>query len=264
MPRTHRRVIALAVAGLLVGTGCSAQDTGRADAGLASPSGAEAEFVSDDGDLTVDQVQQMSVVIQGPEGVVYTDPTGGADRYAHLPAPDLILVSHEHDEHYDAATLEELVGPDTVLVVPPYVMDRLPGTLRGDAVPLTGQERFEDGPVAVEAVPAYGVRGEAAVWHPEGRGNGYVVTVDGRRVYVAGSTQAVPEMLELDDIYLALLPLYPPYAAGPDELVNALAAFAPEYAYVYQYDSELTRAEFVRGMADSSTETSVIAPDIES
>ncbi|MFD7026319.1 MBL fold metallo-hydrolase [Promicromonospora sukumoe] len=269
MRRARRHLVALAVAGLLLGTGCTAQederaDAGRADTGRASPPGVEAEFVSDDGAVTVHQVQQMSVVIEGPEGVVHTDPTGGAERYAHLPAPDVILVSHEHAEHYDAATLEELVEPGTLLVVPPYVMDQLPETLRGDAVPLANGQRHEDGPVVIETVPAYGVDGVAAEWHPEGRGNGYVVTVGGRRVYVAGSTQATPEMLALDDVYLALLPLYPPYATGPEEAVKALSAFVPEYAYVYQYNSERTRDDFVRRAAESVTETTVVAPEIGS
>jgi hypothetical protein len=71
-------------------------------------------------------------------------------------------------------------------------------------------------------------------------------------------------MLELEDIYLALLPLYPPYATGPEEAVDALSVFAPEHAYVYQYDSERTRDDFVRRMNDSATETIVIAPEIES
>lgn len=245
---TTRLMLGVAV---LLSTGCTTQSAS-----------AETDFVCDRGTITVEQVRQMSVVIEAPEGVIYTDPTGGGERYTDHPPPDVILISHEHHEHYDAATLAELVGPDTQLVVPPYVMDALPKELKDNAVALANGHRSERGSIAVEAIPAYGVSGEAESWHPRGRGNGYVVTVDGRRVYVAGSTQATPEMLELDDIYLALLPLYPPYAMGSDDGVAAVATFLPEVTYIYQYNSAETRDNFVQRMDAASIETTVIAPDI--
>ncbi|MBQ1025216.1 MBL fold metallo-hydrolase [Micromonospora sp. C95] len=221
-------------------------------------------FVSDDGRIVVSQMRQMSVIIDTPAGTIYTDPTGGVGPYAGRPAPDVVLVSHEHAENYDAETLEELAGPDTLLVVPPYVRDRLPAGLRADAVTLANGERSENGGITIEAIPAYGLGGEAERWHPRGRGNGYVVTIDNRRIYVAGSTEAIPEMLELKDIYLAFLPLYPPYALGPGEAVKAVAAMVPEYTYLYQYNSEATREEFVRGLEESPAESVIIAPDITS
>jgi L-ascorbate metabolism protein UlaG (beta-lactamase superfamily) len=269
MHRLIRYLLALTGASLLLSTGCSgggAEPIGIAPSlsltGAESPQPAAAEFISDDGDVTVNQVRQMSVVIEAPEGVIYTDPTGGGDRYADQPAPDVIVVSHEHHEHYDAATLEDLLAPDTQLIVPPYVMDSLPDRLKENAVSLANGQESELGRITVEAVPAYGISTEAEQWHPRGRGNGYVVTVDDRRIYLAGSTQATPEMLELEDIYLAFLPLYAPYATGPADAVTAVSTFLPEVTYIYQYNSEEAREEFVRRMDGSSMDTTVIAPEI--
>lgn len=223
------------------------------------------DFGSDNGTIRVNQVQQMSVVVEAPGSVIYTDPTGGKSRYDGHPAPDIILISHEHHEHYDAETLKELVGEHTRLVVPPYVMDQLPAVLQEKATSLANGTSSEFGSARVEAIAAYGLTGEAAKWHPKGRGNGYVVTVDGRRLYIAGSSDAVPEMLQLRDIDIAFLPLYPPYALGIDEAVKAVSSFRPKVTYIYQYNSVRTRDQFVEQMKkDNPSGTKVIARDIGS
>ncbi|ANF57840.1 MBL fold metallo-hydrolase [Halotalea alkalilenta] len=256
--RTYRCLIAWACGTLLF---CAAA---FADAAAQPSQRTIDKFRSASGDITVSPVRQMSVVIEGPGGVIYTDPTGGLARYSDYPAPDVILISHEHDEHFDADTLAAIVGPDTQLVVPPYVMQRLPVGLRGAAVSLANGEKSDFGSIEVEAIPAYGINGRSERWHPRGRGNGYVLTVDGRRIYVAGSTDATPEMLQLSDIYLALLPLYPPYALGPDAAVRAVLTLMPEFTYIYQYRSVRTRNEFLRKIESASTESNIIARNIDS
>lgn len=220
------------------------------------------QFQSDSGEIFVWAVQQMSVVIQTPHGVIYTDPTRGGRRYAGYHAPDLILISHEHDEHYDARTLTDLVGPSTRIVVPPYVMERLPESLRGSAVSLANGQSMELGAIRIEAIPSYGLSGQAERWHPRGRGNAYVVTVDGQRLYIGGSTEAVPEMLALRDIDIAFLPLYPPYALGPAEAANAVSVMQPRSVYVYQYNNLRTRDDFVQRIGSNSTRPRIVAPDI--
>lgn len=221
-------------------------------------------FRSERGSIVVSQVRQMSVVIETPGGVIYTDPTGGKARYARHPLPDVILISHEHHEHFDKDTLEELVGPGTRLVVPPFVMDQLPPGLRGKAVSLGNGKLSELGSMTIEAIPAYGLTGQSAQWHPKGRGNGYVVNVDGRRIYIAGSLDATSEMRRLKDIHIALLPLYPPYALGVDDVIDAVSSFKPEVTYIYQYDSVRTRNEFVEKMKLKPSVTTIIARDIGS
>ena len=88
------------------------------------------------------------------------------------------------------------------------------------------------------------------------------MTVDGQRLYIAGSSEAIPEMLALRDIYLAVLPLYPPYALGPEDALRAVTAMQPVLTYVYQYNSLQTRNDFVGLIEASDVPTSVIARDI--
>ncbi|KUM52596.1 MBL fold metallo-hydrolase [Rheinheimera sp. EpRS3] len=113
-------------------------------------------FRSDNGQVIVSQVMQMSVVINTPAGVIYTDPTRGKRQYSEHPSPDLILISHEHHEHFDVATLEQIAGPDTRIVVPPYVMQRLPAKLATKAVSLAYGETSEFGTIKVEAMALKG------------------------------------------------------------------------------------------------------------
>ena len=222
------------------------------------------EFASQNGSISVRSIQQMSVGISTPSGVIVTDPTGAASRYADIRPPDLILISHEHGEHYDPGALEDLAGPGTRIVVPPYVMERLPGGLRDKAIALADGESADMGQITVQAVAAYGLGGQAAQWHPRGRGNSYLVTVEDRKVLVAGSTEAVPEMLALRDIDLAVLPLYPPYALGPRDAARAVATMQPAAVYIYQYNSPRTRDAFVDLVRDAAPNVRVIAPDIPS
>lgn len=223
----------------------------------------EDSFRSTNGQITVSQVMQMSVVINTPSGVIYTDPTRGKQRYSGHPSPDLILISHEHHEHFDVDTLEQIAELDTRIIVPTYVMQRLPAKLAKKAVSLKYGETYTLGAIKLEAVAAYGLNGQSARWHPYGRGNGYVVTVDGIRMYIAGSTDATPEMLQLQDINVAFFPLYPPYAMGVDNAVLAVSTIKPQITYIYQYNSTQTRDAFISKLNESETTTKVIARDIK-
>ena len=255
-----RKALIAAVAGVVLAHAAVLFDLGGV---VAQPAQVTASwFQSESGDIVVSSVQQMSVVIETPSDVIYTDPTGGAKRYAAYRRPDLILISHEHDEHYDARTLQELAGPETRIVVPPYVMERLPESLRGRAMSLANGTSARLAAVRVEAIPSYGLSGQAARWHPRGRGNAYLVTVDGRRLYIGGSTEAVPEMLELRDIDIAFLPLYPPYALGPEEAVRAASIMRPRSIYIYQYNSSRTRDDFKMRVGNVVPPPRVVAPDL--
>lgn len=222
----------------------------------------KSSFSSATGTIIVSQVMQMSVVIETPAGVIYTDPTQGKTRYSAYPTPDLILISHEHHEHFDSTTLEQIAGSNSRIVVPPFVMQQLPVSLKSQAIALANGEISELGNIKVEAVPAYGLKGQSARWHPFGRGNGYVLTVDGQRLYIAGSTDATPEVLQLKNINIAFLPLYPPYAMGVNDAIQAVQAFKPQFTYIYQYNSQSTRDDFIQKMNKSSLNTTVVAPDI--
>ena len=89
--------------------------------------------------------------------------------------------------------------------------------------------------IAVEAVPAYNTTPDHLQFHPKGRDNGYVITLDGLRIYIAGDTEDIPEMEQLNDIDIAFLPCNQPYTMTPEQLANAAKKFNPKVIYPYHF-----------------------------
>ena len=139
-------------------------------------------------------VQHASLVLTVPGMVIYADPVGGAALYEGLPRPNLVLITHEHGDHFDPATLAALVAADTKLVTNPAVHDKLPDDLKARVTPLANGETTTVGEVEIEAIPAYNMTEDRTKYHPKGRDNGYVLTLGGGRVYIAGDTEDTPEM----------------------------------------------------------------------
>jgi L-ascorbate metabolism protein UlaG (beta-lactamase superfamily) len=188
------------------------------------------------GPLTIQPVDHASLVLSHGDQVVYVDPVGGAARYVELPPPTAILVTHEHGDHFDTATLEELVGNREVpMLVSGGVMDKLSERLAanataagyGDAVSLDG--------LPVRVVEAYNTSPERLRYHPRGLGNGYVVGFGDRQVYVPGDTEPTPDMLALTDIEVAFLPMNLPYTMVAAQAAEAAKTFKPRIVYPFHY-----------------------------
>lgn len=187
------------------------------------------------GSIVVHPVQHASFVMETPAGVIYGDPVGGAGLYADLPRPALVLLTHEHADHYDVPTLEALVADDTVLVTNPAVHAMLPDALRAKATMIANGESTEALGMAIEAVPAYNLTEDRLQFHPKGRDNGYVVDVDGTRVYVSGDTEATPEMRALENIDIAFVCMNLPYTMAVEQAAEGVLEFAPKTVYPYHY-----------------------------
>lgn len=200
-----------------------------------------------EGDIIVHPVDHASLVLGFGDQVIYVDPVGGAARYEGLPAPTAILVTHEHGDHYDAPTLEAIAG-DAPLIVNPAVFDMLPETLKANATAMANGDTGEVAGLPIEAVPAHNTTPDRMQYHPEGRDNGYVLTLGDKRVYIAGDTEPTPEMLDLTDIAIAFLPMNLPYTMTPEQAAEAINTFKPAIAYPYHYgDSDLSVLEAAVG-----------------
>jgi L-ascorbate metabolism protein UlaG (beta-lactamase superfamily) len=110
---------------------------------------------------------------------------------------------------------------------------------------LANGEKTEVAGVAVETVPAYNTTPGREKFHPKGRDNGYVLTMGGKRVYVAGDTEDTPEMRALKDIEVAFLPMNLPYTLSVEKAADAIRQFKPKIVYPYHYRSgDGTNADF--------------------
>lgn len=167
---------------------------------------------------------------------LYVDPVTTAVQpitdYAIMPKADFILVTHEHSDHLDHVGISQLTKDSTVLITNERSSEILGGageTMRnGDAKNIGKGWR-------IEAVPAYNNSPEKLKFHPKGRDNGYVLTIDGLRIYIAGDTEDIPEMATLKDIDVAFLPCNLPYTMSPEQLANAAGVVRPKVLFPYHY-----------------------------
>lgn len=214
-------------------------------------------YETDSGEITIHPISHASFVMTVPGMVIYNDPVGGAAAYEGRPAPDLILITHEHGDHYHPETLAALAGEETRLITNPAVFDMLPDDLKARATAIGNGENATVGDIGIEAIPAYNTTPDRLQYHPEGRDNGYILSIDGRRVYIAGDTEDIPEMRALEDIYIAFVPMNLPFTMDVDQAASAVAEFAPAYVYPYHYKGSDPEA-FAAKMAEAEVETDVV------
>ena len=150
--------------------------------------------------------------------------------YTAMPKADYIFVTHEHGDHFDKEALKQLTGDKTQLIT----NKRCAEMLGYGEIMVNGQSStFND--ITVEAVPAYNISEGRTQFHPKGRDNGYILTIDGLRIYIAGDTEDIPEMQDIKDIDIAFLPCNQPYTMTTEQLVKAAKTVKPKVLFPYHY-----------------------------
>lgn len=202
-------------------------------ASIAWAIGASADSIETaSGTIEITPIMHASVQLEYDGKVIHVDPVSQGD-YSSAPKADLILVTDIHQDHLDPALIQKLSKPGTALVVPQAAADQV----EGETVMANGETRTVAG-VPIEAVPMYNLkRGPEAgkLYHDKGRGNGYILTLGGKRLYFAGDTACTPEMKALQNIDVAFVPMNLPYTMPPAEAAECVRAFAPKIVYPYHY-----------------------------
>jgi L-ascorbate metabolism protein UlaG (beta-lactamase superfamily) len=192
-------------------------------------------IATQDGDLIIHPINHATFVLSWKGKIIYVDPVGGGPRFAALPRPDLILVTDIHGDHLNADTLTAVSNDKTALVAPSAVAEKLPENLRKQATVLAnGQTKALSG-ITIEAIPMYNLTQERLNNHTKGRGNGYVLTIGGKRIYISGDTEDIPEMRALKNIDVAFVCMNLPYTMTVDQAASAVREFQPKIAYPYHH-----------------------------
>jgi L-ascorbate metabolism protein UlaG (beta-lactamase superfamily) len=183
-------------------------------------------------EIVIAPIHHASLMLQFKGKAIFIDPAGPAD-FSGMPKPDYIFITDIHGDHLSPPTIESLKKDSTVIVGPEAVAEKLAGV-----VVMNNGDRKEFGEIGVEAVPMYNLkRGPqpGTLYHPKGRGNGYIFTLANRRFYVSGDTEAIPEMRALRNIDVAFVCMNLPYTMTPQEAAEAVTAFHPRIVYPYHY-----------------------------
>jgi L-ascorbate metabolism protein UlaG (beta-lactamase superfamily) len=193
------------------------------------------EIKTNNGILKIQPVMHASLVLTWNNKAVYVDPTGGAALYKNSPAPDMIIITDIHGDHMDAKTIAEVNTNKAILVVPQAVADMLPASAKDKLVILKNGETSQQLGVSITAIPMYNIPQTPTAFHTKGRGNGYVLNMGGKNIYISGDTQAIPEMLALKNIDVAFLCMNLPYTMEINEAAKAVLTFKPAIVYPYHY-----------------------------
>jgi L-ascorbate metabolism protein UlaG (beta-lactamase superfamily) len=185
------------------------------------------------GDLEITFIGHGSLMMTFAGHIIHIDPFSQAGDYTGLPAADLLLITHDHMDHLDLKALKAIRSDKTQIVLTAKCAEKIKDgkvMKNGDALSLLG--------IDISAVPAYNMVHKAPngqPFHPKGEGNGYVLTLGGVRIYIAGDTENIPEMGNLKNIDIAFLPMNLPYTMTPEMVADCTKMFTPKVIYPYHY-----------------------------
>jgi L-ascorbate metabolism protein UlaG (beta-lactamase superfamily) len=206
------------------------------------------------GDVVMNFIGHGSLMFKVNGFVIYFDPVRSSGNYDFLPKADLILVTHEHGDHLDPKLIDDLKKPGTLLFCNQASAAKVPW-----GMVMKEGDRQEINNIIIEAVPAYNIVHESSPghpYHPRGEGLGYILTIGGKRFYVAGDTENTPEMKSLKNIDVAFLPMNLPYTMTPAMVADAALAFKPKILYPYHFGDTDT-SEIVKLLKDSGIEVRI-------
>ena len=196
-------------------------------AGYAQKKFQEDLFKTSGGDLKITFIGHGTLMLTYAGKVIHVDPVSMYADYATLPKADLILVTHEHGDHLDMNAIKAISTTSTEIMNSPNCA----AILVNGTVLKNGDTRTVSG-IRIEAVPAYNLQ---KPFHPKGNGNGYVLTIGDKRIYIAGDTENVPEIKALKNLDVAFLPMNQPFTMTPEQVADVAKAMKPKVLYPYHF-----------------------------
>jgi len=212
------------------------------------------QIVTVAGPLTIYPIEHATFVMGWGGKTIAVDPVGGALAFAEFPKADLILITDIHGDHLSIETVAALSKPLTTIVGPAAVEEKFSDADLARITALANGESMEWEDVIIEAVPMYNITEGREKFHVKGRGNGYLLTMGGKRIYIAGDTEDIPEMRALSDIDAAFVCMNLPYTMEVEAAADAVLEFRPKIVYPYHYRGK-------GGMSDLGAFSAIVAKD---
>ncbi|MEQ9438787.1 MAG: MBL fold metallo-hydrolase [Cyclobacteriaceae bacterium] len=195
------------------------------------------QLETSEGPVTIQPILHGTVAFTWNEQTIYVDPYGGAEAFAGVDTPDLILITDIHGDHMNPETLEAIETSNVMMVVPQAVADELPEAFQEQLVIIGNGETTDQLGISIEATPMYNLPETADSRHVKGRGNGYLLSFGDKTVYISGDTHDTEEMRALENIDVAFVCMNPPYTMSVEQAADAVLEFQPKVIYPFHYRS---------------------------
>jgi len=189
-------------------------------------------FTTNKGPVSISFIGHGTLMIDASGTVIHVDPWAREADYKRLPPADLILITHHHFDHLDKKAVKRIRRESTQVILTESSAKKIT-----DSIIMKNGDTMTMGEITIDAVPAYNTTKGRTKFHPKGRDNGYVITVNDFRIYVAGDTEVIPEMNSITDIDAAFLPVNQPYTMTPEQAAQAAKTIKPKILYPYHYGS---------------------------
>ncbi len=220
------------------------------------------------GVIKITPIIHASIQIEYAGKVILVDPIGAGTYHKKA---DLVLITHFHPDHYDPNTIAKNSKPAAIIILPSNsqsgaASNAINALGRGQVQSLSNNGTGKIGGIVITTFPMYNiVRGPkpGQKFHPKGDGNGYILTLGGKRIYIAGDTEVTPEMRALKNIDAAFIPMNLPYTMTPQEAAVGVRAFKPKVVYPYHFRYPFNQPndnpqQFIQAMKGSGVSVRVL------
>lgn len=190
---------------------------------------------TNNGYILIQPISHASLVVTFNNKTILIDPSGKEKIYTNLKSPDIILITDIHGDHLNLKTLNAIDTSNTVFIVPEAVANKLQKKYSSQVTILKNRQGIHRFNMFIKAIPMYNLPEDANSKHPKGRGNGYLLTIDNKRIYISGDTEDILEMRILRNIDIAFICMNLPYTMDINQAANAVLDFQPKIVYPYHY-----------------------------
>ncbi|QNL49368.1 MBL fold metallo-hydrolase [Olivibacter sp. SDN3] len=185
--------------------------------------------------ITIKPIEHATFEINWKGKTFLFDPSVPAEKLRDIPPPQLIFITDIHGDHLNLTTLKGLNLDKATIVASQAVADSLPAELLNKTHVLNNGQSIKLADINIEAIPMYNLPESDSAYHVKGRGNGYVLTLDNRRIYISGDTEDTPEMRDLENIWMAFICMNQPYTMSVEQAAEAVLDFRPKIVFPYHY-----------------------------
>ena len=187
------------------------------------------------GDIVIHPITHGTLVLSYNNKTIYVDPYGGANGFKGIKKPDFILITDIHGDHLNVKTLDGLDTKKTQFIVPKAVAEQLPENYKEHLTILENGQSIHREDLYITAIPMYNLPEAPDSKHTKGRGNGYIINMGGKNIYISGDTEDIIELRNLRDIDVAFVCMNLPYTMDVNQAASAVLEFKPKIVYPYHY-----------------------------